>query len=148
MTATSICSKCILKSGTPGITFDENGICNYCSTYTPMKGEGEEKLVAILERFKKSGGRYDCMIGVSGGRDSTYTLWKLVHDYQMKVLAVNYKNPFTSGQARENMRRAIQTLNVDLYDWEFPMYALQLIYFTKGILINYGGFFEVQEHEL
>ena len=35
-----------------------------------------------------------------------------------------------------------------VYDWEFPMYALQLIYFTKGILINYGGFFEVQEHEL
>jgi len=91
----TICSKCILKSGTPGIIFDETGTCNYCSTYNPMKVEGEEKLVDILEGFKKKRSRYDCMVGVSGGRDSTYTLWKLVHDYQMRVLAVNYKNPFT-----------------------------------------------------
>jgi len=115
-----ICSKCILKSGTPGITFDETGTCNYCSTYNRMKVEGEEKLVAILEDFKKKRGQYDCMVGVSGGRDSTYTLWKLAHDYHMRVLAVNYKNPFTSGQARENMRRTMRKLKVDFYDWEFP----------------------------
>ena len=120
MVTTSICTKCVLKSGTPGITFDKSGTCNYCLTYTPRKVEGEDKLVAILKRFKKKGGRYDCMVGVSGGRDSTYTLWKLVNDSQMRVLAVNYKNPFTSGQARENMRRAIQILKVDFFDWEFP----------------------------
>ena len=120
METTSICAKCILKSGTPGITFDESGTCNYCSTYTPMKVEGEEKLVAIMEHFKKRGGRYDCMVCVSGGRDSAYTLWKMVNDYKMKVLAVNYKNPFTSKQARENMQRSIKLLKVDFYDWEFP----------------------------
>jgi len=116
----TICTKCVLKTGTPGIIFDKSGVCNYCTTYTPMKVKGEKSLVAILEHYKKRRGRYDCMIGISGGRDSTYTLWKLVQDYQMRVLAVNYKNPFTSRQARENMLRAIQTLKVDFFDWEFP----------------------------
>ena len=60
------------------------------------------------------------MIGLSGGRDSTYTLWKLVNDYKLNVLVLNYKNPFTSGQARKNMQRAIETLKVDFVDWEFP----------------------------
>ncbi|MFA5256302.1 MAG: ATPase [Candidatus Omnitrophota bacterium] len=120
MTAVSICKKCILTSGTPGITFDRNGICNYCLKYIPMKVEGEAKLAAILERFRNGKGKYDCMVCVSGGRDSTYTLWKVAHDYKMKVLAVNYKNPFTSGQARENIQRSVRTLKVDFYDWEFP----------------------------
>ena len=115
-----MCSNCVLTSATPGITFDQSGICSYCSTYTPMKVEGEEKLVATLKRFKNRGERYDCMVCVSGGRDSTYALWRCVHDWGMKVLAVNYRNPFTSEQARKNMRQAVEKLNVDFYDWEFP----------------------------
>lgn len=117
---TIMCTKCILTSTTPGITFDESGICNYCSTYTPMKVEGEEKLVATLQLFKNRGAQYDCMVCVSGGRDSTYALWKLVRDYGMRVLAVNYKNAFMSPWALENMRRAVERLKVDFYDWEFP----------------------------
>ena len=115
-----MCSKCVLTSATPGITFDGNGVCTYCSTYTPMKVEGEEQLVATLNRFKNRGERYDCMVCISGGRDSTYALWRCVHDWGMKVLAVNYKNPFTSEQARKNMRSAVEQLKVDFYDWEFP----------------------------
>jgi hypothetical protein len=115
-----MCTKCVLTSTTPGITFDESGVCNYCATYTPMKVAGEEPLREVLSRFKGKGARYDCMICVSGGRDSTYALWKCVNDYGMKVIAVNYKNPFTSAEARENMRRAVEQLKVDFYDWEFP----------------------------
>ncbi len=114
------CSKCVLPSTTPGIHFDENGVCNYCSSYEPMKVKGEEKLIEILNGYRAQKNRYDCIICISGGRDSTYTLWKLVHDYGMNVLAVNYKNPFTSEQASENIKNAVETLGVDLYEWEFP----------------------------
>ena len=83
------CSKCVLPSTTPGIHFDENGVCNYCSSYEPMKVKGEEELIEILNGYRAQKNRYDCIICISGGRDSTYTLWKLVHDYGMNVLAVN-----------------------------------------------------------
>jgi len=81
---------------------------------------GEEKLLEILNRHKNKKRGYDCIVGVSGGRDSTYALWKLVHDYGLKVLAVNYKNPFTSKQASENIKNAVKALGVELYEWEFP----------------------------
>ncbi|MFX0135332.1 MAG: hypothetical protein ACFFDN_16930 [Candidatus Hodarchaeota archaeon] len=60
------------------------------------------------------------MIGVSGGRDSTYTLWKAVHDYGMKVLAIHYDNPFTSPTAYKNMKRASEILDIDVIRWSYP----------------------------
>ncbi|MBN1844757.1 MAG: hypothetical protein JW810_03670 [Sedimentisphaerales bacterium] len=115
-----LCTKCVLTATTPGIAFDEGGVCNYCRTYAPLAVAGEGELRAVLARYRNRGGPYDCMVCISGGRDSTYALWKLVHDYHMKVLAVNYRNPFTSPQARENIRRAVEILGVDFCDWEFP----------------------------
>jgi len=85
-----------------------------------MVVKGEEKLHEDLKPFREKKGQYDCIVCVSGGRDSTYTLWKFVHDYGMKVLTVNYKNPFTSDQAYKNIENAVKTLGVDLYEWEFP----------------------------
>ena len=120
MTAKRICTECVLTEGTPGILFDENGVCNYCKTYKPMEVQGEEKLIELLNSFKAKGKSYDCMVGLSGGRDSTYTLWKLVNDYNMKVLVMNYKSPFASEQARKNIQRAVEILKVDMVDWEFP----------------------------
>jgi len=116
----SICTKCVLTSTTPGISFDENGVCNYCSTYKPMTVKGEDKFIELLDKYKTRNGRYDCVALMSGGRDSTYVLWKLVHDYGLKVLAVNYNNPFSSEQARMNIKNAVKTLGVDLVSWEFP----------------------------
>lgn len=114
-----ICNRCVLPASTPGINFDENSICNYCVTYQKMKFQGEEKLKEILNRFRSKKKKYDCMIGLSGGRDSTYTLWKLINDYKMKVLAINYNNPFTSEQASKNIQKASEILDVDIIKWGF-----------------------------
>lgn len=115
-----ICNKCILTDETPGIIFDENGVCNYCASHESATVQGEEKLMEILNQYRGKRGKYDCMVGLSGGRDSTYTLWKLVNDHKMKVLAIHYDNPFTSEQARINMHRAIEILGVDIIKWSFP----------------------------
>jgi hypothetical protein len=66
----------------------------------------------LLNIHKK--GKYDCIVPISGGRDSIYVLLKMVKDYHMKVLAVTYENPFTDPVAHENVDNAISILGVDL----------------------------------
>jgi hypothetical protein len=109
-----ICSACVLPESTPQIAFDENGVCNYCRSYSKFKYKGEKKLREVLDSHRRPNSQYDCMVPVSGGRDSTYTLLKLVREYKMKVLAVNYDNPFTDPLAKTNMDKAMEKLNVDL----------------------------------
>lgn len=114
------CSKCILPATTPEIEFDNNGICSYCMNYKPMEVKGEGKLSMELEKYRSVNGKYDCMVSISGGRDSTYTMWKMVNDYGLKVLATNYKNPFTSEQASENIENTVKSLGIECIYWEFP----------------------------
>jgi len=118
--ASRICTNCLLTDDTPGIHFDENGVCNYCSMYEKMTVLGEDKLLEVLNQYRDKSKKYDCMIGLSGGRDSTYTLWKLVNDYKLRVIAIHYDNPFTSEQARINMKKATEILGVDIIKWRFP----------------------------
>ena len=81
------CSKCVLPETTPNISFDKEDICNYCHSYEKFRYEGETKLLELLNSQKRAGSKYDCILGISGGRDSSYALLKLVRDYRMKVLA-------------------------------------------------------------
>jgi len=108
------CSKCVLPEHTPNIVFDEEGICNYCHTYRKFEYKGEAELLRLLDSQRKADGEYDCIVTLSGGRDSSYVLLKLVKDYDMRVLAVNYRNPFTHTQAEKNIENAIKSLNVDI----------------------------------
>ena len=123
MNSDKICSRCLLTGGTPGIHFDENKVCNYCIEYLPMKTYGEEKLLRELDRFRDPNKECECMICVSGGRDSTYLLWKMVHDYKMNPLVVTYKSPFLSKQAQSNVELAVRKLKVDHLYWEYPQNA-------------------------
>lgn len=112
------CTKCVLPDTTPNIVFDEDGVCNYCHTYKKVQYEGEEKLKSRLNELKQKNNKYDCIIGLSGGRDSSYALLKLVKDYNMHVLAVNYENPFTDPQAKKNIDNAVKKLGVDLISFK------------------------------
>jgi len=86
-----------------------------------MQLQGEEKLKHILEKYKNENKdkKYDCMVGVSGGRDSTFLMWKLVTDYNMRVLAVHYDNPFNSLQATKNLDNTLKQLNIDCVKTSF-----------------------------
>lgn len=112
------CSRCVLPETAPNITFDKDGVCNFCHSYRKVEYEGESKLREILYSYRKDSNKYDCVVGISGGRDSSYTLLKLVKDYKLKVLAVNYENPFTDPQARINIDNAVQALNVDVVSFK------------------------------
>lgn len=108
------CTHCVLPEQTPNITFDAAGECNYCQSYRPFTYKGEAALRERLDAFRNPAAPYDCLVAISGGRDSSYVLLKLVKDYGMRVLAVNYENPFTVPQARRNIENAIAHLDVDL----------------------------------
>ena len=108
------CIQCLLPESAPGISFDDSGVCNYCRTYQKTELSGEEALLRILDRQRRRGGRYQCLVPLSGGRDSTFALLKMSRDYGLNVLAVNYQNPFTAPEAVRNIRQATDKLGVEL----------------------------------
>lgn len=118
-----ICSKCIYDETVPAITFDEKGICNYCykiddlkEDYQTGKIEGEKTINSIVNSIKSDGKgkKYDCIIGVSGGTDSSYMVHWAVQK-GLRPLAVHYDNTWNSAIATENIRKVLGALNIDLY---------------------------------
>ena len=77
------CIKCILPEVYPNIAFDNEGVCNYCKERQTIQYLGSSKLEETLAQFKSSGGKYDCLIPISGGKDSTYVLYQISKVYNM-----------------------------------------------------------------
>lgn len=118
-----ICNRCIYDDRTPAITFDTEGICNYCRTveklaeeYQTGKAGGERKISEIVARIKTEGRgkKYDCVIGVSGGTDSSYMVYWAVQQ-GLRPLAVHYDNTWNTSIATENIRKVLTKLKVDLF---------------------------------
>jgi len=107
------CKKCILPETHPSISFDQNGVCNFCNEYKPITYRGEEALRKILDETI-SESNWDCLVPLSGGRDSSYTLYQLVSKYGKKVLAYNYDNGFVDDAAKQNIKRIVDKLNVQV----------------------------------
>ena len=108
------CSKCVLPHSYPLISFDENGVCNYCRDHKREEYLGEDLFIKLLSEIKERGNRYDCLIPVSGGRDSAYVLWQMKEVYKARVLAYNYDNGFVSSIAKENLKKMSEILDVEL----------------------------------
>ena len=117
-----VCTKGVWDETVPGIRFDEHGVSNYARIQERMmadfpRGEkGKADWLALLEKVKKSGrGKpYDCIIGVSGGVDSSYLLHICKNEYGLRPLAVNFDNGWSSDIAVKNIRKVTQKLNIDL----------------------------------
>jgi len=119
-----ICTKCIYDQKILGINFDKNGICNYClqiesllKEYKTGLPEGENIFNLILNEIKDSGKnkKYDCIIGVSGGTDSSYLLHLAKKVWGLKPLAVHYDNTWNSAIATININKMLKQLYIDLY---------------------------------
>lgn len=117
-----ICSRCIYDNNVPGINFDENGTCNYCKQIDQLEKQyhtgakdGLKLLNDIIKEIKKAGRnkKYDCVIGVSGGTDSSYLLIKAL-EWGLRPLAVHYDNTWNTAIATENIRKVTGKLNIDL----------------------------------
>jgi len=107
------CTKCVLPETFPGISYNEEGICNYCLEWKPVSVLGELKLNSILDSVKNKGDRYDILVPFSGGRDSTFVLYELVKKYSMRVLAITVDSGFLTKEGYDNISRVSDCLNVD-----------------------------------
>jgi hypothetical protein len=98
----------------PGVTFDEDGVCSLCRDYIAHVPLGEDAFMQVLAERGSSQGVYDCVVPLSGGRDSTYVLYLAKRVYGLNPLAVNFDNEFRNPQAVKNIEAACRALDVDL----------------------------------
>lgn len=126
-----ICTRCVMDSRVKDVKFDSNGICNYCTDFLNNTKHILQKdpivqkkdLEIFIEKIKKNGKgkRYDCIVGVSGGVDSSWAI-VLAKQLGLRPLAVHMDNGWNSELAQNNIENLVRGLGVDLYthviDWD------------------------------
>lgn len=127
-----ICSRCVMDTSDPNIIFDDNGICNHCTgaierlkqpPYGLPSKEKEAALNQLIENVKAAGKskQYDCIIGLSGGVDSSYVAY-LVKQWGLRPLGIHVDNGWNSEEGVRNIENICKILDIDLYtnvlDWK------------------------------
>src|SRR3990167_9813726 len=117
-----ICGRCVMSTEAEEITFNERGVCNFCTAW--QRGEGERKarmlhpgLAWTLHELRKDGEgeKYDCLLGISGGVDSAMCLHYLAAENGIRPLCFNIDNGWNSPVADENIMRMVEKLKVPFY---------------------------------
>ena len=108
------CTKCLLPETFPFIEFDKAGICNYCHNYKP-KNQSKPilELIELVEPYRRKGGKPDCIVPFSGGRDSTYTLHIVKKELGLNPIAFTYDWGMVTDLARRNAARVCGKLGVE-----------------------------------
>ena len=120
------CSRCVMDNyADTQISFNAHGLCKHCERYDALLSsrvfegaEGQEKLDALVSKIKAAGrGReYDCIIGVSGGVDSTYVAYR-AKQLGLRPLAIHFDNGWNSELAVKNIEAVLNKLDIDLYTY-------------------------------
>lgn len=119
-----VCSRCIYDETVPNVSFDpHDGVCNYCRQIEgleaeyPTGKEGKARLEKMVDEMKTAGRgkKYDAIIGVSGGCDSSYLVHQMKEEYGLRLLAAHFDNTWNSTIATENIQNVLEKLNVDLF---------------------------------
>ncbi|MBT6472127.1 MAG: N-acetyl sugar amidotransferase, partial [Candidatus Marinimicrobia bacterium] len=140
-----ICTNCIMDTTDSKIIFDNKGVCDHCNTFFTdilpnwQNGKNREiQLKGILSNVIKSskGADFDCIMGMSGGIDSSYLLYSMVKEYGLRPLVFHVDAGWDSQIAVNNIERLIDGLGLDLYteviNWE-EIKDLQLSFFKSGV---------------
>ncbi|MCX6227052.1 MAG: glucosamine 6-phosphate synthetase [Bacteroidia bacterium] len=107
------CTKCVLPETMPFISFDSEGVCNYCRSYKPRNvPKSKEELFALVEPYRRPHGN-DCIVPFSGGRDSCYGLHLVVNELKMKPVAYTYDWGMVTDLGRRNISRMCAKLGVE-----------------------------------
>jgi len=142
---TQVCSNCVMDTTDSKIVFDDNGVCDHCNTYYTdilpkwhTDERGHKALEEIIAKIKKEGeGKdFDCLMGMSGGIDSSYLLYVMVEKYGLRPLVFHVDAGWNSQIAVNNIERLVDGLGLDLYteviNWE-EIKDLQLAFFKSGV---------------
>lgn len=140
-----ICKKCIMDTSDPHIHFNEQGICDYCDNFenaikpswnTDNKGKAQLQQLAAKIKKEGEGKDFDCIIGLSGGLDSSYAAHIAVNKMGLKPLLYHVDAGWNTDQAVGNIEKLVDGLGLDLYtdviNWQ-EMKDLQLSFLKSGI---------------
>ncbi|MDM3888177.1 N-acetyl sugar amidotransferase [Pseudomonas sp. BCRC 81390] len=140
-----ICTRCIMDTSDPNISFDENGVCEYCANFDnaikpnwDTGARGESELMALAAKIKAHGkGKdFDCIIGLSGGLDSSYAAYIATKVMGLRPLLFHVDAGWNTDQAVGNIERLVDGLGLDLYteviNWE-EMKDLQVAFLRAQI---------------
>lgn len=140
-----ICTNCVMDTTDIKINFDENGVCDHCRDFYENVNpnwhpdeRGDQELQKIIDKIKKEGEgkEFDCIMGMSGGADSSYLLHVAVEKYGLRPLVFHVDGGWNSELAVSNINVMIDKLGLDLYteviNWE-EMKDFQLVYFKAGL---------------
>ena len=149
-----MCTRCVMDTSDKILKFDENGVCTRCNEFEHRivkewnYGKGHEKeLKKLLDEIKKSGKgkKYDCILGLSGGLDSSYLLHLAVKEWGLRPFVFHVDAGWNLPVAEKNVKRLCEKLNVDLHiekmDFE-DMRQMQLAFFKTG----HAGLDAPQDH--
>ena len=140
-----VCTNCVMDASDSAIVFDDQGVCDHCNTYYSKvlpnwhtNELGKNELDKIIRRIKDDGKNrdFDCIIGVSGGFDSSYLVHLAKQEFNLRPLVFHVDAGWNSDIAVNNIQRLIDGLGLDLFteviDWE-EMKDLQLAFFKSGV---------------
>lgn len=138
------CTRCVMDTTDPEITFDAQGVCNHCHQFDERarkewfpNEEGRRRWESLVQQIKAAGERqdYDCILGLSGGVDSSYLALK-VHEWGLRPLVMHVDAGWNSELAVANIEAIVKHCGYDLHthvvDWE-DMRDLQLAYLRAAV---------------
>lgn len=140
-----ICNRCVMDTSDPKIKFDENGFCNHCNDALKKKeielfvGKvGEQKFANIIKILKDSGKgkKYDCVLGISGGIDSSYLAY-ILRKENIRILGVHIDAGWNTAVSTRNVKRIAEKCNIDLKIIKInhdEMMDLQRAYFLSEVI--------------
>ena len=139
------CTRCVMDTTDSKITFDENGVCDHCrnfdkniAPYWKPNENREEELEVLAEKIREAGkhSEYDCILGLSGGADSSYLAYIAKEKMHLRPLAFVVDTGWNLNVAVENIEKIVKGLDLDMYtevvNWK-EMSDLQLAFFKAGI---------------
>jgi N-acetyl sugar amidotransferase len=140
-----LCTRCVMDTSDDNIKFDDNGVCDHCydfETYVKPKWNtnetGRKELEKLVDKIKDSGKKndFDCLLGLSGGVDSSYMLHLAVKEFGLKPLVFHVDGGWNSELSVHNINVMIEKLGLDLYteviNWE-EMKDFQLAFFKSAV---------------
>ena len=140
-----ICSNCIMDTSDPNITFDEQGLCDYCRNFYKNirpnwhpNEKGETMIAPLIDKIKKDGKgcAHDCLIGISGGLDSSYVTYIAKEKFGLRPLLFHCDAGWNSHVSVQNIKQIRESLNLDLQteviDWQ-EMKDLQIAFFKSQV---------------
>jgi len=135
------CTRCVMDTTDPDITFDHEGVCDHCRRYDAAQQYWQREarqLPRLLASIKQNGeGQpYDCLMGISGGVDSSYLLYVMVAEFALRPFVFHVDNAWDTPIARANIQRLCTALELDLHTIPLDpdlVYDIQRAFIVSGV---------------